>query len=293
VRAYDDLTITSAVVVRDKTEIRFYTEEGRTLVWNWTTQTWGTNTDQPCLSATTGYTNCSGVVYARESDDYVLAEASEDAPVYREGGGAGTLYKGKARSPWYQIAGLAGWERIRRVQGVGETGDEHTATIRLYKNLSETAFSDLSIPFVGTEERWTWEVRPAQQKYSMVMVEVEIGVGANITMATHASDAYEGLGLWIFANPPRGEFQATDIGGVITIAGTPGGDWDGEYTITAVPSGEEVVMTPTPGGGVDQIDATSITFTPAPTAGPGLVGVSLLPISKEGMDKLPASRRAT
>jgi hypothetical protein len=231
-------------------------------------------------------------VYARETDDYILSEATEDsAAPYREGGGAGTLYTGKARSPWYQSAGLAGWQRIKRLQGVGEGGDAHTAVIRCYKDMSTTPFQEAELEFAGTEDRWTWEIRPAQQKYSMFMVEVEIERPSDIDMPPHASDAYEGSGLWIFTNVPDGEFTDSDVGGTITITGSTGGNYDGTFDITSVASGEEVFMSPEPAGGIGAIGAATITFTPAPTAGPDMVGVSLIPVAKEGMEKLPASRR--
>lgn len=205
VREYDGLTITAAAVVKDKTEIRFYTAEGRTLVWYVTTQSWGTNTSQPCLTATTGYSGADGVVYARSSDNYVLSESST---IYAEGA---TAYTGKARSPWYQAGGLAGWGRVKRFQGVGEGGSANTTTVRLYKDMATSPFQTAVFEFDGTDKRWLWEIRPAQQKASMMMVEVEI-------------------------SPPDGGSM---------------------------------------------------------TAGPDIVGVSLIPVAKEGMDKLPASRRGT
>lgn len=203
VRAYDSLTITSAVVVRSKTEIRFYTFTGRTLVWNWTTKQWGTNTSQPCWSATVGYAGTSGAVYARATDDAVMAESTT---LFTEGA---VSYSGKVRSPWYQFGGPGGWGRARRWQGYGAGGSAHTTTIRLYKGFSATPFKTASFGFDGTRTKWDWEIRPPQQKDTAMMVEVEITAPA--------------LGVM--------------------------------------------------------------------TAGPDIVGVNLIPIVKEGADKLPASRR--
>lgn len=293
VHAYDGLTITSAVVVRDKTEIRFYTLEGTTLVWNWTTKIWGVNTGQPCLSAIVGYSGVpGGVIYVRASDAAVLSEATASSPApYKEGGAAGAFYTAKVRSPWYQGGGLAGWERIRRIQGVGEAGAAHTAMVRLYKNLSATPFQAHSLAFAGNEERWTWEVRPAMQKSSATLIEVEILRPPAITVAPDAiNDAYNGAGAWHFGSAP---FVAGHVGGTVTLTGTAGGNYNGTFAITQVVGASDVIMSPTPAGGPGAITAATITLTPAPTAGPGIVGVSLLPAAKEGMDKLPAARRLT
>jgi len=289
VHAYDDLTITGTAVVNDKTEIRFYTVEGRTLIWNWTTRQWGTNTDQPCLTAATGYG--SGVVYARETDNYILSEATDESLVpYEEGGAA---YTGKIRSPWYQAGGLAGWGRVRRIQGVGDGGDPHTTTIRLYKDLSETAFQEGSIEFDGTRDRWDWEMRPAQQKASAQMIEAEIGPPAAINIAADADDEYDGVGGWFFENAA---FTSEHVGGTITLGNTRDGDYNGTYTITEVVSATEVTMIPVNGSGANTIGtgtSHTIVLQPPMTAGPGIVGVSLIPIAKDGMDKLGSARRVT
>jgi len=284
VRAHNGLTITSAVVVRDSTQIRFYTEEGTTLVWDWTTKLWSTNTAQPCLSATTGYVGADGVVYARESDNGILAESTTR---YQEGL---TAYTGKVRSPWYQAGGLAGWQRIRRLQGVGDGGAAHTATVRLYKDLSSSPFQTAALAFNGTAQRWNWEMRPAQQKASATMIEVEIGPPASTAIVPHVDDEYVGGTVWSFVN---GAFTSAHVGATLVIAGSPLGAYDGTYQITAVASATNVTMTPDPAGAAGDIDATSIALTLPLTAGPEIIGVALIPVSKEGMDKVPSSRRVT
>jgi hypothetical protein len=284
VHAQDGLTITSAVIVRSATEIRFYTETGTTLIWNWTTKLWSTNTVQPCLSATTGYAEAAGVVYARASDGYVMAESTTR---HQEGLVA---YTGKIRSPWYQAGGLAGWQRIRRLQGVGDGGSAHTATVRLYKDMATSPFQSAALTFNGSAQRWNWEMRPAQQKASATMIEVEIGPPASTAIVVDVGDEYLGSSEWSFVN---GAFTSGHIGGTLVIAGTPGGAYDGTYQITAVASATNVTLSPDPAGASGLIDATSITLTLPQTAGPDIIGVALIPVSKEGMDKVPSSRRVT
>jgi hypothetical protein len=173
VREHDDLTITSAVVVRDTTQIRFYTAEGTTLVWDWTAKLWGTYTGQPCGTATTGYSGTTGVVYANDDDATIMAEATSgsDGP-YAEGEAD---YTAKLRSPWYQAAGISGWERVKRIQGVGDVLGAHTTVIRLYKDMDDvTPFQTATIDYPAGGVRWDWELRPAQQLFSSLMIEIEV-----------------------------------------------------------------------------------------------------------------------
>ena len=215
VRAYDTLTISSAVVVRKDTQIRWFTQEGTTLVWDWTAKIWSTNTGQACLSATTGYAPVPGVVYARTTGAvYSEATATSDEP-YREGG---AVYFGRIRSPWYQVAGISGWERIKRIQGVGVGGAAHIATVTLYKNLGPS-FQSVQRSFDGSDVQWNWELRPSQQKVSSLMVEIGIApyqpatVTASITPSS-AVDEPPALGdmvLWL-----DGLVGMTQGGGVVT-----------------------------------------------------------------------------
>ena len=291
VHAFDGFTITSAVVVKDKTEIRFYTFEGTTLVWNWTAKVWGTHVVQSCLTATIGYSGTPGAVYVRGSDGAVLSEATAaSAPAHMEGGALGARYTARVQSPWYQGAGLAGWERIRRIQGVGEGGEKHTARVRLYKDLAISPFQTGALSFLGTEKRWTWEMRPSNQKSSAMMIEVEIDRPAPVSITPDAADSYGGAGAWAITN---GNFDSSFVGGTIVITGSAGGNYDGTFTITAVTSSSSVVMSPLPAGGPGAITAATLTYQGPLTAGPALVGVSLQPIAKEGLDKLPATRRPT
>ena len=287
VHAYDAQTFTGAVVIRDKTEIRFYTSQGTTLIWNWTTRAWGTNTGQQCLSAISGYAGSSGVVYASAVDNSVLAESST---VFKEGA---ATFVARIRSPWYQ-SGIGGWQRIKRMQGIGsmDSTRKHKTRVALYKNMDDsTPFQTHDFQFDGTEKTWNWELRPAQQKTTAEMIEVTIlpYQPPSINVVPNSLDAYSGGGAWLFVN---GNFTAGDIGLTVTIAGANPG-YSATYTITAVGGSDTVTMTPNPVGAPGLINAATITLTPVPiyTAGPKILGVSLVPMAKEGANKLPASRR--
>jgi hypothetical protein len=226
------------VVVRSLSQIRFYTEEGTTLVWDWTAKLWSTNTDQPCGTATTGYAGTSGVVYANAVDAYIMAE---DAAVFVEGDEA---YTAKLRTPWYQTAGIAGWERVKRIQGVGDVVGAHTAVIRLYKNMNETTpFQTVTRDFPTAGVRWDWELRPSQQKYSSLMIEAEITPyqPPDVTVAIEPSGMPEGLVFWV-----SGDVGVTESGGLLTGPWLDRSGYDQHLNV--VPSGYE------PTFGVETLD---------------------------------------
>lgn len=245
VRAYDTQTITSAVVVRESTEIRFYALEGITLCWNWTAKTWGWNTAQTCLTATIGYHGVPGVVYAR-ADGYVLSEATADSlDPYTEGGAP---YLARIRTPWYRLGGQqSGWGRVRRIQGVGQLPANHRTVVSLYKNQELIPFQTASIVFGETRPRWDWEIRPEQQPMSSVLIEVTIYPYQPPAISiTPGDDSYEGVdpesgfGLWEFANA---SFSPSYVGYPLTIVGGP---YAGTYTIEGYVSGTEVLLSPLP-----------------------------------------------
>lgn len=245
VHTYDGLAISSAVVLRDPTEIRWYTEQGTTLVWNWTTRTWGWNTGQACLTATSGYTPVVGAVYCTTAG-VVLSEATTGSgDPYTEGG---VPYLARVRTPWYRLGGtLSGWGRVRRFQGVGLLPANHRTVVNLYKNQETVPFQTSTIVFGTTRPRWDWEIRPQQQPMSSVMVEVIISpYQAPDIVITPGDDSYDGLdvdtgyGMWTFEHA---SFTAQNVGAAITIVGGP---YAGTYTITQYTSPTQVEMTPIP-----------------------------------------------
>ena len=108
------------------------------------------------------------------------------------------------------------------------------------------------------------------------------------------ADTYLGSGQWQFDNAA---FSEDMTGGTLAVAGSPSAELNNTFTIDSVESGILVTMSPAPSGGPTLVRATSIVLTYDPpsqsTAGPEIVGVSLIPIAKDGMDKLGSNRRAT
>lgn len=298
VKAYDNALITAAVVVASLSQVRFYTGSGTTLTWDWIGGIWSTNTEESCVSAVSTYRGIPGVVYANNTD--VLAEATlSSADPWSE---AGSDYRPRIRSPWLSLAGVDDWERIKRIQGVGEPNGPHTVNITMYRDFDETdVIAHLTKVFDGTETKWTWEVRPKIQKLSAMLIEIEIGpyVPPPVVFSPppNAGDEYAGSSIWDW---PAAAFTDEMAGGTVVVTGEPTGQLNGAYAIVSVGSANALTLSPAPtltgGPPVSLVGATVvITFQP-PTVngpGPGISGINVTATAKEGQSKLSPGRRAT
>lgn len=294
VRKYNDLTVVSAVSVSQQSQLRFYTSEGRTLVWNWNApSTWGTYLEQPCLTATAGYSGSAGIVYANTSAETMIEQ--ERGAVFTEGGTAFVMH---VAGPWWSVTQVGTWNRIKRIQGVGSAGGPHRVQIKLFRDWNDAApFQTLSKQFDGTETGWNWEVLPSIQKLSALKIDIEIHY--DVLPRTFAIDAADNTPLaneWEFTN---GAFNTViDAASVVTPAfDSPNGAFNIPYTVTSLLSSTLAAVTPNPHG-LGFISPPSGTATVAapdvtPNVGPSIIGVTLIVDVKSGLKKLASSRRAT
>jgi hypothetical protein len=177
VRKYVDEVITSAVLMGRLDQIHWFTQSGRTLVWDWTSNLWSTNTEQACDSATV----VGGLIAYAAGSASVLARCIliEDPTVYYEGTRdvgetPWVTYPQRVASPWLVSANLQGWERIYRTQGVGDVAGAHTLTANLYRNYDDADAVGAYRGNFDADDEWTWEVRPRVQKLGAMKLELSI-----------------------------------------------------------------------------------------------------------------------
>jgi len=181
VQAYSE-TVTASIVVPKQAQARFYTASGRTLVYDLSAAMWSTFTGQPATAACLWN---GQPVYATPSAAVVV----EGAPgaVYTE---AGAAYALKVTSPWVQLSGFRGFQRISRMQGLGATAGDHTLGISLYKDFDSTTTTETPKSYPVTlagNPRWEWEVKPAVQRLSafqIVITETSSTAGPKIDGVT-------------------------------------------------------------------------------------------------------------
>ena len=120
VEDFNDLTITSSVVVADKNQVRFTTSDGETLVYNYFQQKWTTFSNHKALSAV-----------SLQNDYYYLRP---DNLLYKENenfGDNGSPIKMKVESGWLSFSGLQGFQRVYRMLLLGDFKSAHKLRIRV------------------------------------------------------------------------------------------------------------------------------------------------------------------
>jgi hypothetical protein len=119
--------VTGAVHMPDYQQVRFTFAGGRTLVYDYAQRQWMTFTGQPAGHA---ITVGSTVYWVHPTTDVV---SKETVGSY---GDNGTGYAMRLVTPWLQLAGLAGFQRVKRLELLGENVGSHTLKISTYLNLS-------------------------------------------------------------------------------------------------------------------------------------------------------------
>jgi len=156
VERYTDagVTVAAAIQVSAASQIRFFTAEGNTLVWDYLHQAWSVFTGQPSQTATmwgqTPVCALNGLVYA---EDNTFMER-------------GARYEQKVTFPWLSLAGLRGYKRLYKVQPIGLTSPNSGGNLIIFfefaYNFDDSTSHDQSIQ-TSSGEIWEWEARPERQ----------------------------------------------------------------------------------------------------------------------------------
>lgn len=165
VRAYNGLTVVGAALVANRQQLRFWTAEGRTMVFDLVTKVWSTYTQQDAVN---GVVVGDNVFYVRPSTAASLPGniLQETLGEWVEGG---MVYSMRVVSPWI-IAGES-LERIYRITGDGTTVGAHTLTCRLWRDKDDTNELGTAKTSAQTAPRWDWE-RRLGHKLSALKVEL-------------------------------------------------------------------------------------------------------------------------
>jgi len=133
VEDFNNLTISSAVVLEDINEVRFTTSDGVTLIYNYEFSQWSTFSNYEAVSAINGL----GSYLHLKSNGIVRKESS----AYLD---AGAKIKMAIETSWLAFAGLQGYQRIRSWMLLGDFLTDHYTKVKLYydyeKFASETVY---------------------------------------------------------------------------------------------------------------------------------------------------------
>jgi hypothetical protein len=133
VENFNNLTISSAVVLEDVNEVRFTTSDGIALIFNYEFNQWSTFSNYEAVSAINGL----GSYLHLKSDGTVRKESS----AYLD---AGAKIKMAIETSWLAFAGIQGYQRIRSWMLLGDFLTDHYTKVKLYydyeKFASETVY---------------------------------------------------------------------------------------------------------------------------------------------------------
>lgn len=188
VQKYSGETIQSAIFVPEQSQIRFYCQSGRVLVYDtiggvWTTFLLNFEGDQTLSAVSIG-----GQALVASNGFSLFLEDTSGA-TYSD---AGATYATTIAFPWIQVDGIKGFQRVKDLIGTGKTVGDHTLTASMYVDLDDVnvATSKTFSETVALTPRWNWEWIPRVQRMSaMKLVLSETG--------TTAGFQAEGVTAWI------------------------------------------------------------------------------------------------
>lgn len=184
VERFNDLTITSAVVMEDQNEVRFTTSDGVCLVYNYFYNLWSWFTNYEAVSAV----GSSSGYYHLKSDGTLRIEDTS----YND---AGSTYKMSIETGWISFAGVQGYQRIYDIYGLGDFISDHYTRIKLAYDFedayTETVYFNVDAgldlayygdgatygadsPYGGSGSSvYQWQLGPRRQKCQSIKLLIE------------------------------------------------------------------------------------------------------------------------
>jgi hypothetical protein len=135
VEAFNDLSITSAIVVPEENQVRFTTLDGDSLVYNYYVGNWATFTNNRALSAinirfTYYYLRFDGTIYVEAEDSYT----DNGSPIEMA-----------LESGWISFADIQGFQRVYRMMLLGEFKSPHKIRVRIAYDFNEAFVQEVII----------------------------------------------------------------------------------------------------------------------------------------------------
>jgi hypothetical protein len=124
---YKEMRITSAVLLKSKNQVRFSTQEGTTLVYDYFVNQWSTFSNQSAVDAV-NYNDNYAIL---QSDGSVLVENNS----FTDAGEAVSL---RIATSWLNLAGIEAFQRAKRLLILGNYRSAHTLHVRIFNDFDDT-----------------------------------------------------------------------------------------------------------------------------------------------------------
>jgi hypothetical protein len=207
VEAYNNEVITSATLVSTTNQVRFTLESGKTLVFDYFVQQWGTFTNQYAVDSLVW----QDTMVMLRSNGSVLKETPG---VFTD---AGSPIKLKLATSWLSFANVQGFQRVRRAQILGAWKSAHNLLVSVCVDFNDTIVQQTTVTpttpttyggsspygsesvYGGTFQLYQWRVDLARQKTQAVKLILEdlpaatAGEGLSLTSLGFEVGAKTGL----------------------------------------------------------------------------------------------------
>lgn len=207
VEAYNSETITSATLIPNTNQVRFTLKSGKTLVFDYYVQQWGTFTNQYAIDSIVWQ---DGTIILR-SNGTTLRETPN---VFTD---AGSPIRLKIATSWLSFANVQGFQRVRRAQILGGFKSAHNLLVNVCVDFNDNTIQQAVITpttptvyggsspygaeavYGGEFQLYQWRIDLARQKCQAVKLIFEdvpvsgSGEGLNLTSLGFEVGAKKGL----------------------------------------------------------------------------------------------------
>jgi hypothetical protein len=166
VEEWNSYEIKSAVLVRDKNQVRFLMGSGQgVLVYDYFHRQWSRFTNYPGVDATMNNGKYTWV----KTDGTVKQEST----AYRD---VNFVIPLKIRTPWIKLQSISGFQRVKRATIIGEFRSHHTLNVKIYTDYDDTNIQQ-EVNWVTTsnqqgDEPLQVEIHIKEQKCQSIMFEI-------------------------------------------------------------------------------------------------------------------------
>lgn len=161
VEQYNNLTIVRAHLADTANEVRFFTEEGTTLVYDYYLGEWYTHPEQSAVDS---------IVYERKflflSSN---AEVHQENDAYTDDGAA---IEQRYTTGWISTAGIQGFQRISELEVLGEYVSPHSLTISIYVDYEDAPIQVREI-VVSDNKPYEYNLTLTRQKCTALKIDVQ------------------------------------------------------------------------------------------------------------------------
>jgi len=158
VHGFDEVKVTSSLLIEGANEARFFLASGHTLVFHYLLKEWDVFTYHADAALGVGgetYFIQSGVVY-KNGESFKFN---------------GSFYPMRVKTPWLKLNTMQGFQRIWRAVVSGEYKSPHTLNLRIYTDYNESSYESHTIS-VDSPGPYSLMAHIGKQKCSAIMFEI-------------------------------------------------------------------------------------------------------------------------